>query len=59
MRRNLTKVLTERSDKGRGIPQTISVDQLEPKDDLADVGPLPVKDFDSNDGWLTVAWDRQ
>jgi hypothetical protein len=59
VRRNLTKVLTERSDKGRGIPQTIRVDQLEPKDDLADVGPLPVKDFVSKDGWLTVAWDRQ
>ena len=47
VRRNLTKVLTERSDKGRGIPQTIKVDKLEPKDDLAHVGPLPVKAFDS------------
>ena len=59
VRRNLTKVLTERSDKGRGIPLTIKVDRLEPKDELADVGPLPVKEFDSGDGWLTVAWDRQ
>jgi hypothetical protein len=59
LRRNLTKVLTERSDKGRGIPQTIHVDKLEPKDDLAEVGPLPVQKFDSASGWLTVAWDRQ
>ncbi len=59
VRRNLTKVLTERSDQGRGIPQTINVEQLEPKDDLAHVGPLPVKEFNSADGWLTVAWDRE
>jgi hypothetical protein len=59
LRRNLTKVLTERSDKGRGIPQTIKVDQLEPSDELANVGPLPVQAFDSKDGWLTVAWDRK
>ncbi len=59
VRRNLTKVLTERSDKGRGIPQTIKVEKLEPEDELADVGPLPVKQFASGDGWLTVAWDRQ
>jgi hypothetical protein len=59
VRRNLTKVLTERSDKGRGIPQTIRVDRLEPKDDLADVGPLPVSEFDVANGWLTVAWNRK
>ena len=59
VRRNLTKVLTERSDKGRGIPLTIKIDQLEPKDDLADVGPLPVKEFASAGGWLTVAWNRK
>ena len=58
VRRNLTKVLTERSDKGRGIPLTIKVEKLEPRDDLAHVGPLPVKEFKSTDGWLTVAWDR-
>lgn len=59
VRRNLSKVLTERSDQGRGIPMTIRVDRLEPKDELADVGPLPVKDFASNGGWLTVAWVRE
>jgi hypothetical protein len=59
VRRNLTKVLTERSDQGRGIPQTINVKQLEPKDDLAHVGPLPVKEFNSAGGWLTVAWNRK
>ncbi|MGD9635807.1 MAG: hypothetical protein AB7U97_21170, partial [Pirellulales bacterium] len=59
VRSNLTKVLTERSDRGRGIPQTIKVKQLEPKDDFAHVGPLPVTTFASGDGWLTVAWDRK
>jgi len=59
VRRNLTKVLTERSDKGRGIPVTIRIDQLEPKDKLEHVGPLPVKEFVSADGWLTVAWNRK
>lgn len=59
VRSNLTKVLTERSDKGRGIPQTITVKALQPKDDLAHVGPLPVATFASGDGWLTVAWDRE
>ncbi len=59
VRRNLTKVLTERSDKGRGIPLTIKIDQLEPKDNLENVGPLPVKDFVSENGWLTVAWNRK
>ena len=59
VRRNLTKVLTERSDKGRGIPMTIRIDELEPKDELADVGPLPVKEFTSAGGWLTVAWNRK
>jgi hypothetical protein len=59
VRRNLTKVLTERSDKGRGIPLTIKIDQLEPKGELADVGPLPVKAFTSAGGWLTVAWNRK
>lgn len=58
VRTNLTKVLTERSDKGRGIPQTIQVDKIVPKDDLAHIGPLPVKEFNSGAGWLTVAWDR-
>jgi hypothetical protein len=59
VRRNLTKVLTERSDKGRGIPLTIKIDQLEPKDNLENVGPLPVQEFVSADGWLTVAWNRK
>jgi hypothetical protein len=58
VRSNLTKVLTERSDQGRGIPQTINVKPLEPKDELENVGTLPVTTFASGDGWLTVAWDR-
>lgn len=59
VRSNLTKVLTERSDQGRGIPQTITVKALEPSEELAHVGTLPVTTFASGDGWLTVAWDRQ
>jgi hypothetical protein len=38
---------------------TIRIDELEPKDELADVGPLPVKEFTSAGGWLTVAWNRK
>jgi hypothetical protein len=59
VRSNLSKVLTERSDDGRGIPQSITVKALEPEEDLAHVGTLPVTTFTSGDGWLTVAWDRQ
>jgi hypothetical protein len=59
VRRNLTKVLTERSDEGRGFPQTIKIEPLEPSDDFADVGPLPVQEFASGEGWLTVAWNRE
>lgn len=58
LRRNLTKVLTERSDKGRGFPQTIKIDPLEPSGDLAKVGPLDVDQFETDRGWLTVAWQR-
>jgi hypothetical protein len=58
VRRNLTKVLTERSDQGRGFPQTIQIDPLEPSGEFADVGPLPVNEFASGEGWLTVAWNR-
>jgi len=54
----LIDVLTKRSDEGRGIPQTIELKPLEPKDDLAHVGPLPVRLFEPQGGWLTVAWDR-
>jgi len=59
VRSNLTKVLTERSDEGRGIPQTISVKALEPDEDMKHVGTLPVTTFASGDGWLTVAWNRE
>jgi hypothetical protein len=54
----LIDVLTKRSDEGRGIPQTIELKPLEPKDDLAHVGPLPVRQFAPEGGWLTVAWNR-
>jgi hypothetical protein len=55
----LIDVLTERSDQGRGIPQTIELKPLEPSEDMAHVGPMPVKEFESGGGWLSVAWNRQ
>jgi hypothetical protein len=55
----LIGVLTERSDQGRGIPQTIELKPLEPSEDMAHVGPMPVKEFESGGGWLSVAWNRQ
>ncbi len=59
VRSNLTKVLNERSAEGRGFPQTITVDPLEPSGDLSRVGPLGAEQFDAGDGWLTMAWNRQ
>jgi hypothetical protein len=59
VRSNLTKVLTERSDQGRGIPQTINVKAIEPRDEMKHVGTLPVSTFASGNGWLTVAWNRE
>jgi hypothetical protein len=58
VRRNLTRVLTERSDQGRGFPLSIEIKPLEPSGDLARVGPLAVGEFTSGDGWLTVTWNR-
>jgi hypothetical protein len=58
VRRNLTRILTERSDEGRGIPLSIEVKPLEPTGDLAKVGPLAVGQFEPGGGWLTVTWNR-
>jgi hypothetical protein len=58
VRRNLTRVLTERSDEGRGFPQTVQIKPLEPSGKLANAGPLAVGEFTSSDGWLTVTWNR-
>ena len=59
VRSNLTKVLNDRSAEGRGFPQTITVDPLEPSGDLSKVGPLGADQFDTGDGWLTMSWNRQ
>jgi hypothetical protein len=58
-RRNLEEELNSRSAQGRGFPKSIELDALEPEGSLADAGPLEFNQFDSNTGWLTVAWDRQ
>ena len=58
VRRNLTRVLTDRSDQGRGIPLSIEVEPLEPSGKLAKVGPLAVGQFNPGGGWLTVTWNR-
>jgi hypothetical protein len=58
-RRNLEKEINERSARGRGFPTTIELDPLEPEGALADAGPLEFDEFQSNEDWLTMAWNRQ
>jgi hypothetical protein len=58
-RSNLEKELNARSAQGRGFPMTIEFEALEPEGELADVGPLEFNQFNSDGGWLTVAWDRR
>ena len=58
-RRNLEEELNERSAQGRGFPNTIEFEPIEPEGALADAGPLEFNEFMSEDGWLTMAWDRQ
>jgi hypothetical protein len=58
-RSNLEKELNERSAQGRGFPKEIEFDALQPEGALADAGPLVFNEFDTEGGWLTVAWDRQ
>jgi hypothetical protein len=38
---------------------TIEFEALQPEEELADVGPLEFNQFNSGNGWLVVAWDRQ
>jgi hypothetical protein len=57
-RRNLEIELNARSAQGRGFPKSFELEPLEPEN-LADAGPLVFNQFDSGNGWLTVAWDRQ
>jgi hypothetical protein len=58
-RRNLEEELNERAAQGRGFRKEIEFEALEPEGALADAGPLEFNEFDSNAGWLTLAWDRQ
>jgi hypothetical protein len=58
-RRNLEKEINQRSAEGGGFPRSIEIKPIEPEGALADAGPLAVNEFVVEDGWLTIAWDRQ
>jgi hypothetical protein len=58
-RRNLEEELNERSAQGRGFPNTIEFEPIRPEGALADAGPLEINEFKSEDGWLSLAWDRR
>ncbi len=58
-RRNLEEELNERSAQGRGFPTTIEFEPIRPEGALADAGPLELNEFKSEDGWLSLAWDRR
>ena len=58
-RRNLEEELNERSAQGRGFPSTIEFEPIRPEGALADAGPLEINEFKSEDGWLSLAWDRR
>jgi hypothetical protein len=58
-RANLEKELNARSAQGKGFPKSFELEPLTPDGNLEDAGPLVFNQFDSGNGWLTVAWDRQ
>jgi hypothetical protein len=58
-RSNLEKELNARSARGQGFPKTVEFESLKPDGALEDVGPLEFNQFNSDAGWLTVAWDRR
>jgi hypothetical protein len=58
-RSNLEKELNARSAQGRGFPMTVEFESLKPDDALKNAGPLEFNQFNSDRGWLTVAWDRK
>jgi hypothetical protein len=57
-RNNLIKEFNSRSAQGEGFPNTIEFGKFEPEGALANAGPLELKECTSNDGWLTLVWDR-
>jgi hypothetical protein len=58
-KQNLIEELTKRSDQGRGFPKTIEIKEIKPTGDLAQAGPLAANVFTTQNGWLTVAWNRE
>jgi hypothetical protein len=58
-RRNLEEELNERSAQGRGFPTTIEFEPIRPAGALAEAGPLELNEFKSEDGWLSLAWNRR
>jgi hypothetical protein len=58
-RRNLEEELNERSAQGRGFPNRIEIEPIRPEGALADAGPLELQEFSSDDGWLSMAWNRR
>ncbi len=57
-RNNLIKEFNSRSAQGEGFPNTIEFGKFEPEGALANAGPLELRECTSNDGWLTLVWDR-
>jgi hypothetical protein len=57
-RNNLIKEFNARSEQGRGFPNEIEFPQFEPEGALASAGPLQINELVSEDGWLTLVWDR-
>jgi hypothetical protein len=58
-RRNLEEELNRRSDQGHGFPKSIQFDPIKPEGKVADAGPLEFRQFNPEDGWLTIGLDRQ
>jgi hypothetical protein len=58
-RRNLEEELNERSAQGRGFPNKIEFEPIQPEGALGEAGPLELKEFSSDDEWLVLAWDRR
>jgi hypothetical protein len=59
VRSNLTKVLNERSAVGRGFPSRIEFEEMKPTGALEKGGPLEARGVHSDNGWLTLAWNRK
>lgn len=58
-RSNLEKEINDRSARGRGFPDTFRFDPIEPEGPLDAAGRLEVREFVSDDHWISLALDRQ